>query len=874
MRFLSIISDNGYLYIFARIGCSLIGNKLSGRENLYFENVYQAAKYWTDNYARIWSSFADNTIAATRLAYNIAFAYVKTYNTTMQQIKTRSEGFSKVETKTARAPEKMPMSMSSYNASGSGWDVDHIYTVSRVVPSGYSSEGHAGYVFTTPTPDTIPLYRFYNGSISDHYYNTYPDVPPGYAPQGIEGHVVARAAPDRTPLYRFYKPKKYDIDPMGSYVEIEGTDRYFYSTSPAIPPGYTFQGIEGYVATTSGQDKKQLHRFYNPKTDDHFYSTDAAAPSYYVDETSEDPNMFVFTTPSSDRIPLHRGYTSSTHFYTVSSAFPSGYVEDRVEGFVFASAAPNMTPLYRFYSDSASDHYYNTSPAVPPGYAFEGHTGYVVAGAAPDRTPFYRFYKPRQYGYNSETDSYEYLAGTDRYFYSTSPVAPPGYTFQGIEGYVATIDGLDRTQLHRFRSDKYDDHFYSTDAAAPSDYVDETSEDPNMFVFLSPGADRAALNHAFNGHSHFYGITGNPDGYSPSPEWFTGFVFLNAGPNMTPLYQYSYAREVEEDGLFDDIGDFFSDVVNGVAGVVTTVINAVEETVDSTVGWLVNYVSAIVEEYILAIPGFGRFWGWIVHGLQEIINFSTNAPDFILSYIGIRPEKKLKLLVIIQRDAQGVPVAKTETVRSYVQHAINIFKNEANVRILPSGPFIYSSPVDDTPKAIDKYIYIESERSDYDTLNVSCGTAAGGEDLGWSGSKFQKKMAKYDTSGAGRRVIGVGSSVCAFSVQNFLDGKGGCSIGPLSDYITILFRDSHADLSTAITMGVITEDEINKGRRIATTLAHELGHACNLSHKEFYVGEDVDIDNLMYPGERGRPRGTSLSSLQISILRSSRHVTY
>ena len=90
-----------------------------------------------------------------------------------------------------------------------------------------------------------------------------------------------------------------------------------------------------------------------------------------------------------------------------------------------------------------------------------------------------------------------------------------------------------------------------------------------------------------------------------------------------------------------------------------------------------------------------------------------------------------------------------------------------------------------------------------------------------------------------------------------LDGFGGCSIGWLSDYVTVKTRSLR-------------------------TAAHEIGHACNLLHpKQKKQDQDHDHDhshpeeepiNLMDP-KSPRFSKVALRPWQIALLRSSRHVT-
>jgi hypothetical protein len=71
--------------------------------------------------------------------------------------------------------------------------------------------------------------------------------------------------------------------------------------------------------------------------------------------------------------------------------------------------------------------------------------------------------------------------------------------------------------------------------------------------------------------------------------------------------------------------------------------------------------------------------------------------------------------------------------------------------------------------------------------------------------------------------------------------KGGCSLGPLTDYVT----------QEARTIG---------SNRL---MAHEVAHACGLWHSE-------EKPNLMYP----RRPGEEIATWQAAVLRNSRHVTY
>ncbi len=88
-----------------------------------------------------------------------------------------------------------------------------------------------------------------------------------------------------------------------------------------------------------------------------------------------------------------------------------------------------------------------------------------------------------------------------------------------------------------------------------------------------------------------------------------------------------------------------------------------------------------------------------------------------------------------------------------------------------------------------------------------------------------------------RAVTGYGEPIAVFVVRD-IAGKGGCSLGPLSDYVTV---------------------DRARGRLIA----HELGHSCGLWHAK-------EAGNLMLPAADSE----SMTRSQQAIFRNSRHVTF
>lgn len=271
--------------------------------------------------------------------------------------------------------------------------------------------------------------------------------------------------------------------------------------------------------------------------------------------------------------------------------------------------------------------------------------------------------------------------------------------------------------------------------------------------------------------------------------------------------------------------------------VVTTVVNAIIETLESILSWVLSALAFIIE-LIFSIPILGRILKWIWNIILTAFWGLVGLIDAALGVIGIRPEKKLRVCVIVLRDENGTAVAQTSNVVTNLQAAIDIFRQEANVRIIPSAPFQYGSGFAGPEEADESWVHVNPGSSGPGVLDVDCGSGAAGEDLWVTGSEFEFLASTRCFYSNFRRVLGYGAPVIIFIVRSFSGGDIGCSLGPLTDYITILGRNP-------------------------ICIAHELGHSCNLWH----VG---GANNLMNAA-CGR---TELSWWQVAILRNSRHVTY
>lgn len=216
----------------------------------------------------------------------------------------------------------------------------------------------------------------------------------------------------------------------------------------------------------------------------------------------------------------------------------------------------------------------------------------------------------------------------------------------------------------------------------------------------------------------------------------------------------------------------------------------------------------------------GLLWE-IFNILKETLNRVIKLPELLLTLLGLRFAKKLKMRIVVLRDERGLPLVSNEEVLPAFEEARRILARMAGVAVEPAGWRVVTAP-HAAPKA---------------ALDVHCTDGAWRDDLGEAGNFYRSIMA---TTTAGT-LIGYGAPVTVFVVRS-ISSHNGCSLGAAADYVTIEAKT------------------LKNTRRL---LLHEVAHACGLWHSQ-------RPNNLMVP----KGPGEELSNLQASILRTSRHVTY
>jgi len=255
-------------------------------------------------------------------------------------------------------------------------------------------------------------------------------------------------------------------------------------------------------------------------------------------------------------------------------------------------------------------------------------------------------------------------------------------------------------------------------------------------------------------------------------------------------------------------------IVTTIIEWVETIVHVVIQVVVTTVCHFYQALAAIVEALIrLVFELWLRFIGLI---------------DFVAALALILPLKNLRLHVVILRLSDGSLTASEDDVNLAIKRTVEIYRDRARIKVVPT-------------------VHVMHDSSPAYALQVKSGVGFFLDQASDAGAYFRQVMYTELTGLLPAFWYRIGTPIVAFVTQGVGDDTAvGCSSGPLGDYICVE--------GTSMTYD-------------ATTLAHEMGHACGLLHDEIWR----DRTNLMYSDE---PRGTNLSSLQRAIVRGSTHVTY
>ena len=279
---------------------------------------------------------------------------------------------------------------------------------------------------------------------------------------------------------------------------------------------------------------------------------------------------------------------------------------------------------------------------------------------------------------------------------------------------------------------------------------------------------------------------------------------------------------------------FVTALVLVVRWVVVTVIKWVAYVVCKIVKVALSVIGMVLE-LLKSIPILGAIINILHNVITFVVNVVASLIPALLDALGYKIKKYLRVTIIIQRNEKGDPLTTVENLRYWVEKTKIIYK-QANVEALVEIRMMNDpSPNDNLEIAIQS-----DQLKDFDKI--------GKENMGpWMG-RFRRWMGLWDFEGAGGRLLGIGASLVCYIVEDIKllsanqssQNKLGYSWGPMEDFIIV----------------------INDAKD--STLAHEIGHSCLLSHNT------IDELNLMFTPNR---KDDKLNKKQIFLIRNSKYVS-
>jgi hypothetical protein len=230
-------------------------------------------------------------------------------------------------------------------------------------------------------------------------------------------------------------------------------------------------------------------------------------------------------------------------------------------------------------------------------------------------------------------------------------------------------------------------------------------------------------------------------------------------------------------------------------------------------GWLRKAAKWVAKK----VKAVARF---VVRVVMTFVGLGLGIVDIFFGWAAW-PPKKLRLHIVVLSNQSG-PLVTEKELGPAIEYARTRLKSRFGVKLLPYSPNMIQILDTPAPQA---------------ALNVGCNGGAFGDEFGDAGDFFAQHLAGWNSI-----PVSLTFPITVFIVEN-VAGKQGCSLGPLTDYVTV-------DPDGVATPSLMT---------------HEILHACNL------LGHPVGKRNLQYAGH---DRGDEVNWFQKNVFRSSRHVTY
>ena len=237
------------------------------------------------------------------------------------------------------------------------------------------------------------------------YHQTGIDLPHGVIPQSHFGpHILDIGKLRRGDLVFFHAYNIYTPSHVGIYLGAGKYGRNTFIASDFLKTNkcYLSQVEEDNINSTywrhlflfgvhvsTHYQPIPLYRYYNPHTNDHFYTTNLnrygqGKQGFYLEKVQ----CHVYAKKIPGTIPLYRYFNKTTgfHFYTINynelKTFGDGYTLEKTQCYVYSSQLPGTLPLYRYYEPKDQNHFYtddyNEEGPGNKDYVIEQFMGYVL----------------------------------------------------------------------------------------------------------------------------------------------------------------------------------------------------------------------------------------------------------------------------------------------------------------------------------------------------------------------------------------------------------------------------------------------------------------------------------------------------------------
>jgi hypothetical protein len=229
----------------------------------------------------------------------------------------------------------------------------------------------------------------------------------------------------------------------------------------------------------------------------------------------------------------------------------------------------------------------------------------------------------------------------------------------------------------------------------------------------------------------------------------------------------------------------------------------------------------------LSIPIIGGVYRAILNWGTELIWRVFGIFDFLASWAGILLRKKMYFGIVVP-SVGGAPIASDGDIMNQVNAAIQFYDQTCNINMIFTGICHTAVPA---PSA---------------GLTVNCSASGFLNDFWLAGSYFEFATATCQYLDGFRRVIGYGSEIVVFIVQNVTpdtpNNAIGCSFASTHNYVVVEADSTVSNFAAS----------------------HEIGHACLLPHSS-----GTNLMNTSVPFTN-----PTLTALQIAVVRWSKHCVY